>query len=73
MITAIFDLQVAVILPTNPTKFPVNRPSVQVTKHKTDFQYGGHLGFRIGTILATIDLQVAPILPIKFPTSCSPS
>ena len=34
-----------------------------------DFQYGGHgghLGFSVGMILAIFDLQVAPILAIKF-------
>ena len=36
---------------------------------KIDFQdgdHGGHLGFPIGTILATFDLQVTPMLPTKF-------
>ena len=31
-----------------------------------DFQDGGHLGFPIRTILATFDLQVTSILPMKF-------
>ena len=34
-----------------------------------DFQdgnHGSHLGFPIGTILATFDLQVTPMLPTKF-------
>ena len=38
-------------------------------KRKIDFQYGrygGHLGFTIRTILSFFNLQVAPILPIKF-------
>ena len=35
-------------------------------KCKTDFQDGGHLGFQIDRILAIFDLQVTPILPIKF-------
>ena len=30
------------------------------------FQDGGHLGFTIRTILATFDLQVTSILPMKF-------
>ena len=30
-----------------------------------DGGHGSHLGFPIGTILATFDLQVAPILPTK--------
>ena len=32
-------------------------------KHKQD---GGHLGFPIRTILATVDLQVISILPMNF-------
>ena len=43
--------------------------SVQEKKRKIDFQdgrHGGHLGFLIGTILATFDLQVTPMLPTKF-------
>ena len=38
-------------------------------KTKVDFQdgqHGGHLGFSIGAIKAIFDLEVAPILPIKF-------
>ena len=38
-------------------------------KRKIDFQdgdHGGHLGFSTGTILATFDLQVTPMLPTKF-------
>ena len=36
---------------------------------KIDFQdggHGGHFGFPIGTILAIFDLQVTPMLPIKY-------
>ena len=43
--------------------------TVQEKKRKIDFQdgsHGGHLGFRIGTILAIFDLQVTPMLPSKF-------
>ena len=40
--------------------------SVQEKKRKIDFQYGGHLGFQIGTILAIFDLHVTPMLPRKF-------
>ena len=40
--------------------------SVQEKKRKIDFQDGGHLGFPIGSILATFDLQVTPMLPSKF-------
>ena len=32
---------------------------------KLDFQDGGHLGFPVGTILATFYLQVIPMLPTK--------
>ena len=42
---------------------------VQEKKRKIDFQdgrHGGHLGFPIGTVLATFDLQVTPMLPTKF-------
>ena len=31
-----------------------------------DFQVGGHLGFPIRTILASVDLQVTSILPMQF-------
>ena len=31
-----------------------------------DFQDGSYLGFPIRTILATVDLQVTPMLPTKF-------
>ena len=41
---------------------------VQEQKFNTDFQDGGHLGFPIRMILATIDLQVTvtSIFPMKF-------
>ena len=39
---------------------------VQRKKCKIDFQDGGYLGFPIRMILATFDLQVAPMLPTKF-------
>ena len=42
---------------------------VQGKKHKIDFQDGGHLGFRDGTVLAIYDLHVAPILPTNFPVN----
>ena len=35
-------------------------------KRKIDFQDGGHLGFPIETILATLDLQVTLMFPTKF-------
>ena len=44
--------------------------SVQEKKLNIDFQdcgHGGHLGFRIRTILAIFDLQVTQMLPTKFP------
>ena len=40
--------------------------SVHEKKLNIDFQDGGHLGFPITTILATFDLQVTSILPLKF-------
>ena len=40
--------------------------SAQEKKRKIDFQDGGHLGFLIGTILATFDLQVTSMFPTKF-------
>ena len=43
--------------------------SVQEKKLNIDFQdggHGGHLGFRIRTILAIFDLQVTLMLPAKF-------
>ena len=39
---------------------------------KIDYQDGGHSGhlrFPIGTILGICDLQIAPILPTKFPVN----
>ena len=62
----IFDLQVALII---PTKFQVNWPFGQEKIIKTDFQDGSHgsqFGFQIRTILAIFYLQVAPIFPTKF-------
>ena len=43
--------------------------SVKEKRRKIDFQdgcHGGHLGYPIGTILATFDLQVTPMSPTKF-------
>ena len=37
-----------------------------VLKFNTDFEDVGHLGFPIGTILATFNLQVTLILPMTF-------
>ena len=39
---------------------------VQEKEFNIDIQDGGHLGFPIRTILATFDLQVTLILPMKF-------
>ena len=39
---------------------------VQEKKFNIDFQDGGHLRFPIRIILATFDLQVTLILPMKF-------
>ena len=42
---------------------------VQEKKRKINFQdghHGGHLGLQIRTILAILDLQVTPMLPIKY-------
>ena len=49
-----------------PSKFGL---SVQEQKQKINSQdgrHGGHLGFAIGMILATFDLQVTLMLPTKF-------
>ena len=46
--------------------------SIQEKKRKIDFQdshHGSHPGSPIGTILAIFDLQVTPMLPIKFPVN----
>ena len=40
--------------------------SVQEKKFSIDFQDGGHFGLPVRRILATFDLQVTSILPIKF-------
>ena len=50
----------------------LKKSSVRENKFKIDFQdseYGGHLGFPIGTILAIFDLQVTPMLSTKFQVS----
>ena len=51
-------------------KFESAGLSVQEKKFNIDFQDGGHLGFPLRTILATFELQVTSILPIKFPVNC---
>ena len=73
MILALFDLQVTLIF---PNKFRVNWPS---TKFRVNWPFGSEAQNRfsrclplqrfwipIETLLATFDLQVAPILPTKF-------
>ena len=52
------------MLPTKSTGL-----SVQEKKRKIDFQdgcHGGHLGYRIGKILAFFYLQVTQMPPTKF-------
>ena len=53
----------------SPTKFGVNWPFSAGEEPNIDFQdggHGGHLGFRIRTILAIFDLQVTLMLSTKF-------
>ena len=52
--------------PDYQTSFESVGISVQMKKFNIGFQDGGHLGFSIRKILATFDLQVTSILPIKF-------
>ena len=47
------------------TKFQVNWPFGLGEKAQTS-RHGDHFGFAIRTILANVDLQVAPIPPNKF-------
>ena len=47
-----------------PTKFQVSWPF-----GSEEVKSRSHLGFRIGTILATFDLQFTPMLPTKFPVN----
>ena len=47
---------------------------LSIQKFKTDFKncgHGNHLGFPIGMILASSDIQITPILTTKFPVSWS--
>ena len=48
------------------TSFNSIGPSVQEKKFTIDFQDGDYLGFQIRMILATFDLQVTLILPMRF-------
>ena len=63
MILAIFDPQIAPIL---PTKFQSIGLSVLEKKHKIDFLDGCHLGFPIRKMLAIFDLQVSSLFHTKF-------
>ena len=51
--------------PDYQTSFESISLSVQEKKFNIDFQDGDHLGFPIRMILATFDLQVISILPMK--------
>ena len=53
-------------LPDYPTSFESTDLSVQERNFNIDFQDGGHFGFLIRIILATFDLQVTSIIPMKF-------
>ena len=66
MISAIFDLQVTLIL---PIKFRLNWPSIQEKKlviALQDGNCGSHLVFPVGRILAIVDLQVTSMTLTKF-------
>ena len=52
--------------PDYQTSFESTDLSVQEKNFNTDFQGGGHLGFPIRMILATFDLQITSLLPMKF-------
>ena len=52
--------------PDYQTSFESIDLSVQEKNFNIDFQDGGHLGFPIRKILATFDLEVTSILPMKF-------
>ena len=58
-----FDL---LVTPMLPIKFQDNGLLFHEKKRKIDFQWGGHLGFPIKTILALFYLQVTLMLPTKF-------
>ena len=48
-----------------PTKFQVNWPFMGKINFQ-DGHHGGHIGFSIGTIFATSNLPVLPMLLTKF-------
>ena len=52
--------------PDYQTSFESTGLSVEETNFNIDFQDGGHPGFPIRMILATFDLQVTSLLPMKF-------
>ena len=52
--------------PDYQTSFESIGLSVEEKNFNIDFQDGGHLGFPIRIILATFDLQVTSLLPMKF-------
>ena len=52
--------------PDNQTSLESVGLLIQEKKFNIDFKDGSHLGFPIRTILATFDLQVTSILPLKF-------
>ena len=52
--------------PDYQTSFESTDLSVLEMNFNTDFQDGSHLGFPIRMILASFDLQVTSILPMKF-------
>ena len=54
-----------VSLTSLPNKSKSFGRSVQ-EKFSIDFQDGGHFGLPVGKFLATFDLQVTSILPMKF-------
>ena len=49
-----------------PIKFQLNRTKVWEEMSFEEFQDGGHLGYRNGTILAILNLHVATMPPTKF-------
>ena len=52
--------------PDYQTRFKSTGLSDQEKKFNIDYQDGSHLGFPIRTILATFDLKLISILPMKF-------
>ena len=48
------------------SRWPPWLPSWIYHQHEFSYEFDGHLGFPIGTILAIFDLTVTPMLPSKF-------